>query len=92
MITAVRLTPSPEENANARKTGSSASRTKPIAFGIVHGFSGWPGSVCGGGGPERSSPDRRRNVSRARSAVSCALATASWPASRGVRRALRVVV
>ena len=51
MITAVRLTPSPEENANARKTGISASRTKPIAFGIVHGFSGWPESVCGGGGP-----------------------------------------
>src|SRR5919107_483590 len=33
-----------------RNTGISASRVNPIAFGIVHGFSGAPLSVCGGGG------------------------------------------
>jgi hypothetical protein len=37
----------------------------PIAFGIVHGFSGWSDSVWRGGGPERSIPNRRRFVMRA---------------------------
>jgi hypothetical protein len=40
-----------------------ASRAKPIAFGIVHGCSGWSERVARGGGPERSSPNRRRFVS-----------------------------
>ncbi len=44
--------------ATMKKTGMSASRTKPIALGIVHGFSGAPASVIGGGGPERSSPKK----------------------------------
>ena len=46
----------------ARNTGTSARRAKPIAFGIVHGFRGWPRRVCGGGPPERSSPTSRRKV------------------------------
>jgi hypothetical protein len=41
--------PSPEFSARTRKTGISASLMKPIAFGIVQGLSGAPGSVSGGG-------------------------------------------
>src|SRR3954469_4653298 len=44
----------------------SAARTKPIALGIVHGCSGAPASVSGGGGPERSRPLRRLNVREVR--------------------------
>src|SRR3954454_14470640 len=50
--------------ASTRTTGTSASRTNPIALGTVHGRHGAPGRVSGGGGPDRSSPDRRRNVRR----------------------------
>ena len=52
--------PDSELSASTRKTGISASRTKPIALGIVQTFHGWPRSVCGGGGPERSRPASRR--------------------------------
>ena len=52
--------PSLLDSATTRNTGIRPRRTKPIALGIVHGRSGCPGSVCAGGGPERSSPSRRR--------------------------------
>src|SRR5918992_789456 len=55
--------PSPESRARTRKTGIRPSRTKPMAFGIVQGWSAWPRSVSGGGPPERSMPTRRRKVS-----------------------------
>src|SRR5829696_392465 len=48
MIDADAIRPSPDRRASTRKTGSSASRTNPIALGIVHGLSGWPRVVCGG--------------------------------------------
>src|SRR3954449_6677566 len=48
------------ESASTRKTGISAARTKPIALGIVHGFSGAPACVAAGSGPERSRPTSRR--------------------------------
>jgi hypothetical protein len=48
MIDALASRPSPELSARTRKTGMSARRMKPIAFGIVHGLSGAPGSVSGG--------------------------------------------
>src|SRR3984885_8165737 len=43
-----------------RKTGIPSSRQKSIAFGRVHGLSGWPDSVWSGGGPDRSRPVNRR--------------------------------
>src|SRR5436305_8934398 len=58
--------PSGLENCRARNTGIPASRAKPMAFGIVHGLSGWPDSVASGGGPERSIPNKRRFDCRVR--------------------------
>src|SRR5437879_6166405 len=46
------------ESATPRNTGISASRANPIAFGSVHGFSGWSESVAAGGGPERCAAAR----------------------------------
>ena len=45
-----------------RRTAALAGLS--IAFGIVHGCSGWLDRVCDGGGPERSIPNRRRLVMR----------------------------
>src|SRR3954447_18818861 len=89
MITALVERPSPESNARYRNTGSSASRTKPIALGIVHGRSGWPLRVSGGGPPERSSPSSRRRVREARATGPPALALRPREApALGGRRAL----
>src|ERR671914_1065763 len=52
--------PSPESSARTRNTGIKPSRTNPMAFGIVQGWSAWPRSVSGGGAPGRAGPLRRR--------------------------------
>ena len=48
LIDACASRPSPEFSASTRKTGISRSRMNPIAFGIVQGLRGAPGSVSGG--------------------------------------------
>ena len=68
-----------------RSTGMSARRTKPMALGIVQAFHGASDSVCGGGGPERSRPNSRRNVSRGR--VQPVAGAAAGSGSRALREA-----
>src|SRR3954470_10351784 len=81
--------PSSLVRASTRNTGTSASRTNPIALGTVHGRHGAPGRVSGGGGPDRSSPDRRRNVRRGRAPSTGGPATAPRPPPRRPRAARR---
>ena len=45
-------------SATTRNTGISARRMKPIAFGIVHGFSGWSRAVCVGRRPGAVDPEQ----------------------------------
>ena len=75
------------DNATTRKTGISASRTKPIALGIVHGRSGWPASVSRRRRPRaveaRQPPEGQP---RALGRVLHLLAGASAPLARGQAR------
>ena len=64
--------PDSEPSASTRKTGISASRTKPIALGIVQTFHGWSRSVCGGGGPGAVEARRAGGTSGAPARRACA--------------------
>ena len=61
---AARVGPSRLESASEQENRDRGRRTKPIAFGIVHGCSGWSARVAPGVGPERSMPSSRRLVIR----------------------------